>query len=166
MGSLESGIPSKRDASSAGGRWGRQQPYLQRNRSRRLSRFFLFNKFNYIQLICSICVFFFFVLLFQLFLPSLVVDKSDTPPPRRSKDELLLLLLLPPDLVVFKESGVFDFGEDVRLEPSKLLMKFRRDTSDGGFNLTSSTQRFGFRKPNLALVTTLSTSPLSLFLDQ
>uniref|UniRef100_M4C9S0 Glycosyl transferase family 1 domain-containing protein n=1 Tax=Brassica campestris TaxID=3711 RepID=M4C9S0_BRACM len=150
MGSLESGIPAKREPAAA--RWGRQHPFLQRNRSR-LSRFFLFKKLNYIQLICTMCVFFFFVVLFQMFLPGLVVvvDKSDKPPWRSKKKELL-----PPDLVVFEESGVFDFGEGVRLEPTKLLMKFRRDatqtsTSDG-FNLTTNTQRFGFRKPKLALV--------------
>ncbi|CAN6809209.1 unnamed protein product [Brassica oleracea] len=151
MGSLESGIPAKREPAAA--RWGRQHPFLQRNRSR-LSRFFLFKKLNYIHLICTMCVFFFFVVLFQMFLPGLVVvDKSDKPPWRSKKEELL-----PPDLIVFKERGVFDFGEGVRLEPTKLLMKFRRDaaqttsTSDG-FNLTATTtQRFGFRKPKLALV--------------
>lgn len=155
MGSLESGIPAKREAAAA--RWGRQHPFLQRNRSR-LSRFFLFKKLNYIHLICTMCVFFFFVVLFQMFLPGLVVvDKSDKPPWRSKKEELL-----PPDLIVFKESGVFDFGEGVRFEPTKLLMKFRRDaaqttsTSDG-FNLTATTtQRFGFRKPKLALVSSLA----------
>lgn len=92
-----------------------------------------------------------------MFLPGLVVvDKSDKPPWRSKKEELL-----PPDLIVFKESGVFDFGEGVRFEPTKLLMKFRRDaaqtsTSDG-FNLTATTtQRFGFRKPKLALVSSLA----------
>ena len=155
MGSLESGIPAKREPAAA--RWGRQHPFLQRNRSR-LSRFFLFKKLNYIQLICTMCVFFFFVVLFQLFLPGLVVvvDKSDKPPWRSKKKELL-----PPDLIVFEERGVFDFGEGVRLEPTKLLMKFRRDattqtsTSDG-FNLTTNTQRFGVRKPKLALVSSLA----------
>lgn len=151
MGSLESGIPSKRDTTASAARsWGgrQQHPFSQRNRSK-LSRFFLFKKFSYVHLICTMGVFFFFVVLFQMFLPGLVVviDKSDKPPWRKKE------LLLPPDLVVFKERGVFDFGEDVRLEPTKLLMKFRRDSSDG-FNLTS-TQRFGFRKPKLALVTVL-----------
>lgn len=85
-----------------------------------------------------------------MFLPGLVIDKSDKP---WISDETL-----PPDLVVFKERGFFDFGEDVRLEPTKLLMKFQRESN--GLNFTSSSlnttmQRFGFRKPKLALVSTL-----------
>ncbi|CAN7022958.1 unnamed protein product [Brassica oleracea var. botrytis] len=142
MGSLESGIPpAKREG---GERWARQHhPLLQRNRSRS----FLFKRFSYIQWICSTCVFFFFVVLFQMFLPGLVIDKSDKPPWRSIEKELL-----PPDMLVFKERGVLSFGEDVRLEPTKLLMSFQRDAqnSSGGFNTT--VQRFGFRKPKLALV--------------
>lgn len=147
MGSLESGIPPiKRERQH-------HHPLLQRNRSRS----FLFKRFSYIQWICSTCVFFFFVVLFQMFLPGLVViDKSDKPPWRSIEKELL-----PPDMLVFKERGVLSFGEDVRLEPTKLLMSFQRDntqTSSNGFNTT--TQRFGFRKPKLALV---SVTYFSLF---
>ncbi|WZZ11737.1 hypothetical protein YC2023_104826 [Brassica napus] len=138
MGSLESGIPPiKRER--------QQHSLLQRNRSRS----FLFKRFSYIQWICSTCVFFFFVVLFQMFLPGLVIDKSDKPPWRRSEKELL-----PPDMLVFKERGVLSFGNDVRFEPTKLLLSFQRDntqqTSSNGFNTT--TLRFGFRKPKLALV--------------
>ena len=142
MGSLESGIPPiKRERQH-------HHPLLQRNRSRS----FLFKRFSYIQWICSTCVFFFFVVLFQMFLPGLVViDKSDKPPWRSIEKELL-----PPDMLVFKERGVLSFGEDVRLEPTKLLMSFQRDAqnSSGGFNTT--VQRFGFRKPKLALVSSTS----------
>ncbi|KAF8107122.1 hypothetical protein N665_0126s0040 [Sinapis alba] len=131
MGSLESGIPPKRET---GERW------LQRNRSRS----FLFkSRFSYIQWICSICVFFFFVVLFQMFLPGLVVtDKNEEE-----------LLLLPPDMLVFKERGVLSFGqEDVNnLDPTKLLMSFHKEAPDG-FNTTTMQRRFGFRKPKLALV--------------
>uniref|UniRef100_A0A1J3IQQ4 Uncharacterized protein n=1 Tax=Noccaea caerulescens TaxID=107243 RepID=A0A1J3IQQ4_NOCCA len=147
MGSLESGIPAKRES---GGRAGRQQqqqhPFLQRNRSR-LSRFFLFKRLDYLQWIATIIVFFLFVVLFQMFLPGLVIDKSDKP---WTSDETL-----PPDLVVFKERGFFDFGEDVRLEPTKLLMKFQRESNALNFtssSLNTTMQRFGFRKPKLALV--------------
>jgi len=155
MGSLESGIPTKRD--NGGVRGGRQQQqqqqqqqfFLQRNRSR-LSRFFLLKSFNYLLWISIICVFFFFAVLFQMFLPGLVIDKSDKP--WISKE------ILPPDLVGFREKGFLDFGDDVRIEPTKLLMKFQRDAH--GFNFTSSSlnttlQRFGFRKPKLALVSSL-----------
>lgn len=142
MGSLESGIPPiKRER--------QQHSLLQRNRSRS----FLFKRFSYIQWICSTCVFFFFVVLFQMFLPGLVIDKSDKPPWRSSEKELL-----PPDMLVFKERGVLSFGNDVRFEPTKLLMSFQRDntqqTSSNGFNTT--VQRFGFRKPKLALVSVTS----------
>ncbi|CAN8248168.1 unnamed protein product [Cochlearia groenlandica] len=153
MGSLESGIPAKRE--SGGGRAARQQqqqqPFLQRNRSR-LSRFILFKRLDYFQWMCTIVVFFCFVVLFQMLLPGLVlIDKSDKPWTNKKE-------LLPPDLLVFKDKGVLDFGEDVRFEPTKLLMRFQRE-NHGGFNFTSSSsintttlQRFGFRKPKLALV--------------
>lgn len=136
MGSLESGIPAKRESGVR----------AARNRSR-LSRFFLLKRLNYLQWFCTVGVFFFFVVLFQMFLPGLVIDKSDKPWSNKE--------VLPPDLVVFKERGFLDFGEDVRFEPTKLLMKFQRETN--AFNFTSSslnttTQRFGFRKPKLALV--------------
>lgn len=145
MGSLESGIPGKRETG-----WSKQQhpSFLQRNRSR---SFLLLKRFTYLQLICSIAVFFFFVLLFQFSLPALVSDK---PPPRRRSSEKEELLL-PPDMLVFKERGVLSFGQDVNFEPTKLLMSFHRDahtvSSSDGFN-TTTLQRFGFRNPNLALV--------------
>ncbi|XP_010522929.1 PREDICTED: uncharacterized protein LOC104801379 [Tarenaya hassleriana] len=145
MGSLESGIPPKRENGRAA-RSERQLPFLQRNRSK-LSRFFLLKKLDYLQWICTVAVFFFFVVLFQMFLPGLVVDKSDIP--WRNKE------ILPPDLVVFKEKGFLDFGEDVRFEPYKLLLKFQRETNSLNFSSSSvnaTLQRFGFRKPNLALV--------------
>ncbi|KAL1198121.1 hypothetical protein V5N11_001206 [Cardamine amara subsp. amara] len=147
MGSLESGIPAKRDNGGRGGRQQQQQhQFLQRNRSR-LSRFLLWKRIDYFQWICTIGVFFFFAVLFQMFLPGLVIDKSDKP--WSSKE------ILPPDLIVFKEKGFLDFGDDVRFEPTKLLMKFQREAN--GFNFTSSSlnttlQRFGFRKPKLAMV--------------
>lgn len=141
MGSLESGIPAKRESGGRGA--GRQ---LQRNRSR-LSRFFLLKRLNHLQWFCTIGVFFFFVLLFQMFLPGLVIDKSDKPWSNKE--------VLPPDLVVLKEKGFLDFGEDVRFEPTKLLMKFQRETNALSFtssSLNTTMQRFGFRKPKLALV--------------
>lgn len=84
-----------------------------------------------------------------MFLPGLVIDKSDKPWSRKDN--------LPPDLVVFKEKGVFDFGDDVRFEPTKLLMKFQREANALNFtssSLNTTLQRFGFRKPKLALVST------------
>ncbi|CAB80930.1 hypothetical protein [Arabidopsis thaliana] len=151
MGSLESGIPTKRD--NGGVRGGRQQQqqqqqqqfFLQRNRSR-LSRFFLLKSFNYLLWISIICVFFFFAVLFQMFLPGLVIDKSDKP--WISKE------ILPPDLVGFREKGFLDFGDDVRIEPTKLLMKFQRDAH--GFNFTSSVFGDLLADPEQVLMVSLS----------
>ncbi|KFK30705.1 hypothetical protein AALP_AA6G017100 [Arabis alpina] len=140
MGSLESGIPTKTVRGGGGGATARS---LQRNRSR-LSRFFILKRLNYIQWFCTIGVFFFFVVLFQMFLPGLVIDKSRDKP-WSSKE------LLPPDLVVFKEKGFLDFGEDVRFEPTKVMMKFKRESNVLSF-VNTTMQRFGFRKPKLALV--------------
>ena len=143
MGSLESGISLKR----AGSR-NERNPFLSRPRSR-FSRFLLFKKLDYLQWICTVVVFLFFVVFFQMYLPVSVMDKSQES-------------LLDDKDVVFgelrylKEMGGLDFGEDIRLEPSKLLEKFQRENkevylhSSSGFN--RSQHRFQYRKPQLALV--------------
>ncbi|XP_010556580.1 PREDICTED: uncharacterized protein LOC104825864 [Tarenaya hassleriana] len=134
MVSLESGIPAKRPE--------RQHHLLQRNRSR-LSRFFFLKKLDYLQWICTVAVFFFFVVISQMFLPGLVVDKSDGAE------------VLPPDLAAFKEKGFLDFGEDIRFEPIMLLMKFQREINSSSFpssSVNATPQHFGFRRPQLALV--------------
>ena len=64
--------------------------------------------------------------------------------------------MVPKDLLYLKQMmGSLDFGEDIKFEPSKLLDRFRKDGSEVnlaslGFNKTL--QRFGYRKPQLALV--------------
>ncbi|KAF2574604.1 hypothetical protein F2Q70_00000055 [Brassica cretica] len=136
MGSLESGIPpAKRERQH-------HHPLLQRNRSRS----FLFKRFSYIQWICSTCVFFFFVVLFQMFLPGLVIDKSDKPPWRSIEKELL-----PPDMLVFKERGVLSFGDDVRLEPTKLLMSFQRDNTQTSSSVNGVNPVYGSFTPPCSL---------------
>jgi hypothetical protein len=77
MGSLETGLTLKRDnlfRSSSAGRTERH-PFPQRPRSR-FSKFLLFKKLDYVQWICTVAVFLFFVVLFQMFLPGSVVEKS------------------------------------------------------------------------------------------
>ena len=59
------------------------------------------------------------------------------------------------DFKLLKEMGVFEFGEDVRFEPTKLLEKFQREAREA--NLYSSAfnrtlQRFEYRKPQLAFL--------------
>ncbi|MFQ6633389.1 hypothetical protein Gotur_011612, partial [Gossypium turneri] len=142
MGSLESPISLKR----AGSR-NERNPFLSRTRSR-FSRFLLFNKLDYIQWICTVVVFLFFVVFFQMFLPGSVMDKS----PDSLDDKDLVLR----ELGYLKEMGGLDFGEDITLEPCKLLQKFQSQNKQ--LNLESSSainrsqHRFQYRKPQLALV--------------
>lgn len=151
MGSLESRstASSKRDpvlrsSSSSSGRTERNT-FLQRQRSR-FSRFFLFKKLDYLQWICTVAVFLFFVVLFQMFLPGSVVEK----PIKTLRDEEFSS----GDLFFLKEYGILDFGDDIRFEPSMVLEKFRRDA--GELNLSyafnRTTLRYPHRKPQLALV--------------
>ncbi|KAJ9188273.1 hypothetical protein P3X46_003644 [Hevea brasiliensis] len=147
MGSLESALPLKRESllrSSSAGR-SERYPFLLRPRSR-FSRFLLSKKLDYLQWICTVAVFLFFVVLFQMFLPGSVIEKS--------QDSRKQLDMVYGDLLYLKDMGTLDFGEDIKLEPSKLMEKFQKEARE--VNLSSSfnrTQhRFGYRKPQLALV--------------
>lgn len=152
MGSLENGFPLKRDPllrSSSSVR-GERFPFLQRPRSR-FSRFLFFRKIDYLQWICTVAVFFFFVVLFQMFLPGSVMEKSEI----ALKDVEKSL----GDLKFLKELGMLDFGEDIRFEPSKLLGKFKKEAREADFSSFNRTRsRFGYRKPQLALVSLLPQS--------
>ncbi|XP_057980829.1 uncharacterized protein LOC131166364 [Malania oleifera] len=149
MGSLESAAPLKRDhfhRSSSVGR-SERHPFLQRHRSR-FSRVLLFKKLDYLQWICTVAVFFFFVVLFQMFLPASVVEKSGN-----STGEIEIVS---GDFKILKEMGGLDFGEDIRFEPSRLLAKFQREAMVVNQSSASyrTRHRFGYRKPQLALVFT------------
>ncbi|XP_061997016.1 uncharacterized protein LOC133714780 isoform X1 [Rosa rugosa] len=147
MGSLES--PLKRDpllrSSSNGGRSDRHL-FLQRPRSR-FSRFMLLKKLDYLQWICTVAVFLFFVVLFQMFLPGSVVEKSGALIRKNVESSS-------GDLRFLKELGLLDFGEDIRFEPSKLLEKFRKEAREASLSSASNRtlQHFGLRKPQLAVV--------------
>ncbi|KAJ4823972.1 hypothetical protein Tsubulata_039229 [Turnera subulata] len=148
MGSLESGLPLKREAllrSSSAGSRSEKHLFLQRPRSR-FSRFLLFKKLDYLQWICTVAVFLFFVVLFQMFLPGSVIEKSE--------DSRKGWSLVTGDFSNLKEIGGLDFGEDIKFEPSRLLEKFRKENRvvnvSSSFNRTL--KRFGYRKPQLALV--------------
>lgn len=148
MGSLEGGVTLKRDpllrSSSSTGRAERHS-FLQRLRSR-CSRFFLLRKLDYLQWICTVAVFLFFVVLFQMFLPGSVMDKTRI----KLRDEEFSSneFLFP------KEFGLLDFGDDIRFEPSKLLAKFQKEAREANFShaFNRTRQRFGNRSPQLALV--------------
>ncbi|CAL5431970.1 unnamed protein product [Camellia sinensis] len=135
MGSLESGFSLKRDQtllcsfSSSAGR-NERKPFGQRPRSR-FVRLFLFKKIDYLHWICTVAVFFFLVL-FQMFLPGSVIEKSKNS--WREGEELTYR-----DLMLWKEIGGLDFGEDIKFEPSKLLAKFQKESNE--VNMSSVLRR-------------------------
>ncbi|KAE8708023.1 rRNA-processing protein FCF1-like protein [Hibiscus syriacus] len=143
MDSLENGNSLKRAASR-----NERNPFPARPRSR-LSRFLLFKKLDYLQWICTVAVFLFFVVFFQMFLPGSVMDKSQDSF-LDDKDSVF------GELRYLKEMGGLDFGEDIRLEPSKLLEKFQKENKQVNLESSSafnrSQHRFQYRKPQLALV--------------
>ncbi|XP_071736813.1 uncharacterized protein [Rutidosis leptorrhynchoides] len=52
-----------------------------------------------------------------------------------------------------QEIGGLDFGEGVKFEPTKLLLKFNKDIKDDNslaFGDSRKVVRFGYRKPQLA----------------
>ncbi|XP_058204426.1 uncharacterized protein LOC131318565 isoform X2 [Rhododendron vialii] len=139
MGSLETGLSLKRDESRI-----ERHPFGQKPRSR-FMKFVLFKKIGYLQWVCTVAVFFFFVVIFQMFLPGLVMEKSENSWKGREVDS--------GDSMVWKEFGRLDFGEGVKFEPLNLLGKFRKESRE--VNLSSvgrSGVGFGYRKPQLALV--------------
>ncbi|XP_065859800.1 uncharacterized protein [Euphorbia lathyris] len=148
MGSLDSAFPLKREnllRSSSAGRSDRH-PFLQRNRSR-FSRFVLFKKLDYLQWICAVAVFLFFVVIFQMFLPGSMIEKSEV--------SLKRLGVVSGDFLYLKELSTLDFGEDIKFEPSRILEKFQKEAREGfnlSFSFNRTLQRFGYRKPQLALV--------------
>ena len=152
MGSLETGgISFKRDKNTlirsySAGRTERH-PFLYRPRSS-FSRFLRFKKLDYIQWICTVAVFLFFVVLFQMFLLGSVVEKSElVSSPWRGME------LVNKDLLYLKEIGGLDFGEDIKFEPLKILQKFKKENREMNMPLTNGTlSRFPYRKPQLALV--------------
>ncbi|XP_043812636.1 uncharacterized protein LOC110615186 isoform X3 [Manihot esculenta] len=147
MGSLESALTLKRDSLLRSASAGRSEryPFLLRPRSR-FSRFLLSKKLDYLQWICMVAVFLFFVVIFQMFLPGSVIEKS--------QDSIKLLDMVSGDLLYLKQMGSFDFGEDIKFEPLKLMEKFEKEAREvnvsSTFNITQ--HRFGYRKPQLALV--------------
>ncbi|XP_034904882.1 uncharacterized protein [Populus alba] len=152
MGSLETGgISFKRDKNTlirsySAGRTERH-PFLYRPRSN-FSRFLRFKKLDYIQWICTVAVFLFFVVLFQMFLPGSVVEK-----PELGSSPWRGMELVDKDLWYLKEIGGLDFGEDIKFQPSKILQNFRKGNREMNMSFSNRTlSRFPYRKPQLALV--------------
>ncbi|KAI4355160.1 hypothetical protein L6164_003958 [Bauhinia variegata] len=144
MGSLESGIPLKKGSSF------RSQSIARGERSSFSLRFrsifsrLLFKKLDYVQWICTVAVFLFFIVVFQMFLPGSVIEKSE--------DSLNALKIRSGSLLHYRdiEKYVLDIGEGTRFL-LRISEKFRRETREVNlFNRTG--QHFGYRKPQLALV--------------
>lgn len=147
MGSLEIGIPSKRapllrSSSSSSSKTDRH-PFFHRPRSR-FARFLLFEKVDYLQWICTVGVFFFVVVLFQMYLPGSVMEKSGGNNVSSNSDVKSM------EWVKLREIGGLDFGDGIRFEPSKLLDKFQKEAVV--VNLSRPVTRSGFRKLQLAMV--------------
>ncbi|KAL5718774.1 hypothetical protein ACHQM5_011641 [Ranunculus cassubicifolius] len=159
MGSLEIGNPPLKRAPLLRSSSSSRQPFFHRPRSR-FARFLLFEKVDYLQWICTIAigVFFFVVVLFQMFLPGSIMEKTED---LRVRDRVGVS---DEEWVKFKEIGGLDFGDGIRFEPSKLLEKFQREAIM--VNLSSRpVVRAGVRKPKIALVLAdLSVEPMQLMM--
>lgn len=138
MGSLESGIPLKGSLFGSQSSRKERHPFSQRFRSS-FSRL-LFKKLDYVQWICTVAVFLFFIVVFQMFLPSSVIEKSE---------DSLRAKMLSGTLLHFEdiEKYVLDIEDGTRFLP-KISEKFNREANP--FNRTG--QHVGYRKPQLALI--------------
>ncbi|OVA16537.1 Glycosyl transferase [Macleaya cordata] len=148
MGSLENGVPLKRAPLFRSLSRSERQSFGHRPRSR-FARFFLLEKVDYLQWICTIGVFLFVIILFQAFLPGSVMEKSGDYLVEQTQTGLVSR-----DSFVLKEFDGLNFGEGIRFDPSKLLEKLERESKE--VNLSSALSRpvfrSGIRKPQLALV--------------
>lgn len=110
-------------------------------------------KLDYLQWICAVAVFIFFMFVFQMFLPLSSVEKDSGDFLKQKEDNF------GDDLTNFlKEIGGLDFGEGVKFEPTKLLLKFHRENrgvNNVSFGTSRKVVRFGHRKPQLAFVSFL-----------
>ncbi|KAE9605364.1 hypothetical protein Lal_00024805 [Lupinus albus] len=152
MGSSESMIPLKK-GSLFGSQPGRKEkhPFSQRFRSS-FSRL-MFKKLDYIQWICTVVVFLCLVVVFQMFLPISVVEKSgDSFRAVRMRSGNVSHYKDIKNYVLDIENYALDIGEDAIFVP-KISEKFRRRDVGMDMNLLNHTVlHFGYRKPQLALV--------------
>ncbi|XP_076956927.1 uncharacterized protein LOC143632247 [Bidens hawaiensis] len=140
MGSLENGVlPLKREPLLKSlSRNERNSSFGQRPRSR-FARFMVLKKLDYLQWICAVAVFILFMFVFQMFLP---LEKAGGGFLKLKDDNF------DKDLkTLFQEISGLDFGEGVKFEPTRLLVKFQGENKD-----SRKVVRFGHRKPQLAFV--------------
>ncbi|KAL3615682.1 hypothetical protein CASFOL_041343 [Castilleja foliolosa] len=151
MGSLESGLPLKRENLLRSSSSLRANNSFNSNRSRsRFARFVLLKKIDYLQLICGVAVFFFFVFLFQIFyLPGYVTENVNNKSGELEKSHDFFGRYGEENFGDFTYLKELDFGEDLKFEPLNIVDKFQKSSSVVKESVGS---RFGYRKPKLALV--------------
>ncbi|KAL3517234.1 hypothetical protein ACH5RR_024136 [Cinchona calisaya] len=157
MGSLGSRIPWRRDhhpsllpSSSADTEARRSSNQRQQTATSRFARLVFLKKFGYKMWISIVAMFLFILVLLQMFLPGLVMEKSGYFMKLKGNEEVGNV-----DLMAFlKGFGGLDFGEDIKFEPSNFLAKFRNDAILFNVSVASRRKfsRFGYRKPKLAMV--------------
>ncbi|KAL9270041.1 hypothetical protein AKJ16_DCAP09829 [Drosera capensis] len=147
MGSLESGVSMKKDQNL-----GRVSSFSSSRIERsqkprtRFPRFWLPKRLGYLQWICTIVVFSLFLVVFEAFLPGSVVERQEH---AKGKWEFGGF----GDLSYLKEIVGFEFGEGLRVKPSRVLAKLQKESRER--NVSSWFERgvrFGYRKPQIALV--------------
>ncbi|XP_047340923.1 uncharacterized protein LOC124944655 [Impatiens glandulifera] len=120
-----------------------RHPFGQRPRSRS-GRWRLFKRVHHLHWICAVFVFFSFLVFLQTLLPGSGSDKSGGGGgggPWKSMNN--------GDSTFWAEIDGVDFGEDVKFEPARFLVKFQTESNE----VSSRTGvRFVNRKPLLALV--------------
>ncbi|XP_073281793.1 uncharacterized protein [Primulina huaijiensis] len=168
MGSLESGLPLKRDQHFVRSSSGRGINHVQSNgflghRPRsRFARLVLFKKIDYLLWICTVAVFFFVVFLFQMFfLPGSITEVE--------KSHKIHGLFRQNGGVSYGDFSFLkelDFGEDIIFEPSRIVAKFQKEVNEVNRTVASrKVTRYGYRKPKLALVfADLSVDPYQILM--
>ncbi|KAJ0430356.1 putative glycosyl transferase, family 1 [Helianthus annuus] len=144
MGSLENGVlPLKREPLLKSlSRNERNSSFANRPRSR-FARFMVFKKLDYLQWICAVAVFILFLFVFQMLLPLSTLEKASGGFLIQKDDNF------EGDFKsLFQEISGLDFGEGVKFEPTRLLLKFQEDNKKNVKNLSFG----GSRKPQLAFV--------------
>ncbi|KAI7740114.1 hypothetical protein M8C21_010332 [Ambrosia artemisiifolia] len=110
----------------------------------------VFKKLDYLQWVSAVAVFFLFMFVFQMLLPLSTLEQKHINNNNINNLEGDLKSL-------FQVISGLDFGEGVKFEPTKLLLKFQGDSNNNNvenllFGGSRKVERFGLRKPQLAFV--------------
>ncbi|KAJ6841713.1 uncharacterized protein M6B38_304815 [Iris pallida] len=135
MGSLASALPIKKPPVLRSS----SRSFFSRSRSG-VARFLLFEKVDYLQLICVAVAFFLVIVLFQAFLPGSI---AETPAGGGGNGGGLLL----------EEIADLEFGEGIRFFPAKLEQKWEMERRErNASSVRRPGRRIGLRRPQIAVV--------------